>query len=71
MGVLHARADELESARAFGAPRAIGIALRTAALVEGDGEGLGLLREAVAVLEGSGARLEHARTLVELGAALR
>ncbi|MDQ4048972.1 MAG: LuxR C-terminal-related transcriptional regulator, partial [Actinomycetota bacterium] len=64
-------ADELESARAFGAPRAIGIALRTAALVGGHGDGVGLLREAVAVLEGSGARLEHARTLVELGAALR
>ena len=61
--------DELRAARRFGAPRALGIALRTAALVADDG--VEQLREAVAVLETSEARLEHARTLVELGSALR
>jgi DNA-binding NarL/FixJ family response regulator len=40
-------------------------------LVEGGKAGLGLLREAVEVLAGSEARLEHAHALVDLGAALR
>ena len=40
-------------------------------LVEGGKAGIGLLREAVEVLAGSEARLEHARALVDLGAALR
>jgi DNA-binding CsgD family transcriptional regulator len=60
-------ADELERARRFGAPRALGIALCTTARAEDD---LELLREAVAVLEGSAARLELARALVQLGVAL-
>lgn len=60
--------EEVELARSFGAPRAFGIALRTAALVQGDEE---MLREAVAVLEDSPAPLELARTRVELGAAMR
>jgi DNA-binding CsgD family transcriptional regulator len=63
--------DELELARAWGAPRALGRALRVAGLVEGGQEGLVLLREAVEVLEGSPARLELAKALTELGAALR
>jgi DNA-binding NarL/FixJ family response regulator len=40
-------------------------------LVEGGKAGIGLLREAVEVLAGSEARLEHARAIVDLGAALR
>jgi tetratricopeptide (TPR) repeat protein len=36
-----------------------------------DGDGLNLLRDAARVLEGSPRRLEHARALVDLGAALR
>ena len=40
-------------------------------LVEGGASGEKLLHEAVAVLETSQARLEYARALVELGAALR
>src|SRR5919106_1194494 len=63
--------EELELARSWGAPRALGRALRVAGLVEGGQEGLGLLREAVEVLEGSPARLELAKALTELGAALR
>ena len=62
---------ELDDARRLGAARTIGIALRTIGLLEGDDDGIALLREAVEVLADSPARLEHARTLVELGAALR
>jgi DNA-binding CsgD family transcriptional regulator/tetratricopeptide (TPR) repeat protein len=64
-------AEELELARAWGAPRALGRALRVAGLAEGGDAGLALLREAADVLEPSPARLEHAKALVELGAALR
>jgi ATP/maltotriose-dependent transcriptional regulator MalT len=45
--------------------------LRTAGLVEGGADGIDLLRQAVETLESSPARLEHARALVDLGAALR
>jgi DNA-binding CsgD family transcriptional regulator len=60
----------LSAARSFGAARALGIALRTDALVAAL-DRVDELREAVEILEKSEARLEHARTLVELGAALR
>jgi DNA-binding CsgD family transcriptional regulator len=63
--------EEVELARSFGAPRAIGIALDAAGLVEGKERGIALLSEAVEVLESSGADLEHARALTDLGAALR
>ena len=63
--------EEVELARAWGAPRPIGVALRTRGLVEGGAEGIETLRESLAVLEGSSAKLERARTLVELGAAMR
>jgi DNA-binding CsgD family transcriptional regulator len=55
----------------FGAPRALGIALRTAGLARGWQEGITLLRESVAALDSSPALLERARSLAELGAALR
>ncbi|MDP8907904.1 MAG: LuxR C-terminal-related transcriptional regulator, partial [Chloroflexota bacterium] len=64
-------ANELALARAFGAPRAIGIALRAQGLLERGEAQLELLTQAVAVLERSSARLEHARALVDLGAATR
>jgi DNA-binding CsgD family transcriptional regulator len=64
-------ADELRRAEAFGAPRAIGIALRAHALVGPRAEQLTGLGRALAVLEPSVARLEHARVLVDLGATLR
>jgi DNA-binding CsgD family transcriptional regulator len=62
---------ELELARAFGAPRAIGIAERTLGLVLGNERGIEAMRASAATLERSPARLEHVRTLVDLGAALR
>jgi DNA-binding CsgD family transcriptional regulator len=62
---------ELAIARRWGDPRAIGASLRVLGLVEGGKAGIGLLREAVEVLAGSEARLEHARAPVDLGAALR
>jgi DNA-binding CsgD family transcriptional regulator len=64
-------AEELALARRWGDPYAIGASLRMLGLVEGGTAGIGLLREAVEVLAGSQARLEHARALVDLGAALR
>jgi DNA-binding CsgD family transcriptional regulator len=79
--VLHAagRRDEalpfaleaVDRAREWGAPPALGFALRVLGLVEGGASGEKLLHEAVAVLEGSQSRLEYAKALVELGAALR
>jgi DNA-binding CsgD family transcriptional regulator len=63
--------EELALARRWGDPIAIGASLRARGLVEGGTAGIGLLREAVEVLAGSEARLEHARALVDLGAALR
>jgi DNA-binding CsgD family transcriptional regulator len=63
--------EELALARRWGDPRAIGASLRVLGLVDGGEEGIGRLREAVGVLAGSEARLEHARALVDLGAALR
>lgn len=64
-------AEEVALARQWGAPRALGKALRAAGLVDGGEAGLSLLHEAVEVLEDSPAVLERARALTELGAALR
>ncbi len=63
--------EELEVARVWGAPRALGAALRAAGLVQGGKRGLALLQEAVEVLASSPAKLEHAKARTELGAALR
>src|SRR6202020_1297950 len=62
--------EEVELARAFGAPRALGVALRAAGLVAAGDRGEALLREAIAVLAGPDTRLEHARAQADLGAAL-
>jgi DNA-binding CsgD family transcriptional regulator len=62
---------ELADVRVFGAPRALGIALRVAGLARGGPEGLALLHESAAALDDSPALLERARSLAELGAALR
>jgi ATP/maltotriose-dependent transcriptional regulator MalT len=63
--------DDLELARRWGAASGVGVALHAVALVGGDTTSVTRLREAVEVLEGSPARLEHARALTDLGAALR
>ena len=63
--------EELELSQRWGAARTIGISLRALGLVEGGRTGEQLLREAVDVLADSPARLEYARALVDLGAALR
>jgi DNA-binding CsgD family transcriptional regulator len=64
-------AEEVALARAYHGPRALGVALRAVGLAEGGRRGIEPLREAVRVLEGSGARLERARAMADLGAALR
>jgi DNA-binding CsgD family transcriptional regulator len=62
---------ELEDAVAFKAPRRHGIALATAGKLDPGEAGLTCLRDAVETLERCGARLERARSLAELGIALR
>jgi DNA-binding CsgD family transcriptional regulator len=61
----------LREAHVWNTPRAIGMALRANARLCEGGTRVELLREAAAVLEASPARVEHARALVDLGAALR
>jgi DNA-binding CsgD family transcriptional regulator len=63
--------EELESARAFGAPRALGVALRAAGVVAGGDHGASLLREAIDAFERGEARLERARAIADLGAMRR
>ncbi|MFS8095743.1 AAA family ATPase [Lentzea alba] len=63
--------EEVELARAWGAPRALGMALRAAGRVTAGTAGRTLLEEAVRVLRSSPARLELARALVDLGVVLR
>ena len=63
--------EELELAGAFGAPRALGVALRAAGVVAGGDSGASLLREAVEAFDRGDAGLERARALTDLGALLR
>jgi len=63
--------EEVELANRWGAPRPLGVALRAAGLVEAGTDGLRLLRESVETLAASPAQLERAKSLTELGAALR
>jgi DNA-binding CsgD family transcriptional regulator len=62
---------EVGFARSWGAPRPLGRALRILGTLEGGAAGLASLREAVALLEDSPARLERAHALAALGAAVR
>jgi DNA-binding CsgD family transcriptional regulator len=64
-------AIELEAAYRFEGSGYIGQMLRLSGMVNEPGAGLELLRESVDVLASSVFRLEYARSLVELGAALR
>jgi len=70
-GALRTARAELALAERWGAPRALGRALRVVGQLTGGADGLDLLRRSVDVLDGSPARLEGARSLAELGAALR
>ena len=66
--------EELALARAFGAPRAISVALRAVAHAEAHGaieDQVALLEEAVALVATSEARLELCRAQLELGTVLR
>jgi DNA-binding CsgD family transcriptional regulator len=62
--------EELEPARRWGAPATVGRALRVLGMLERE-RGLAHLEEAVRVTEGTPARLEHAKALTALGAAVR
>ncbi len=54
-----------------GGQRGVGIALRVKGLIAGGEEGVEALRRSVELLADTRARLQHAESLVELGAALR
>jgi DNA-binding CsgD family transcriptional regulator len=61
---------DLERARAFPAPWALGVALHTAGVVAGGDRGVDLLREALDAFASCGAQLELAHVNASLGAAL-
>ena len=64
-------ARELAAAEAFGAPRRYGVALSICGMLDPGPLGLERLGEAVARLDATPARLDHARALVNLGVGLR
>lgn len=63
--------EELELARRWGTARAVGVALHAAGVAHGDDEGIELLFRAARTLQVARAPVEHARSLIDLGAALR
>ena len=63
--------DQLDRARAFGAPSAVGRALIAVAAVEARAPAVSTLEEAVSILGDSPARLDHARAIVALASAVR
>ena len=62
---------ELADARRFGVAESEGASLRTLGVVIGGANGIEALRQSVAGLQDAEGRLEHARSLLALGAALR
>jgi tetratricopeptide (TPR) repeat protein len=62
--------DELADARRYAIPEAEGASLRTLGMIVGGAEGVAALQASVAVLDRAEGRLEHARSLLELGIAL-
>ncbi len=62
--------EDIERAREYGAPRALGLALRTAGRIAAGDRGIALLREAEEVLVASPALLELAHARADLGALL-
>ena len=63
--------EELAAAYDWGTPAGIGTAQRLMGLLTSGDEAIALLQDAEAALADSPARLEHARALIDLGAALR
>lgn len=63
--------EELAIAQRWGAAPTVAACLRTLGNALGGDEGEDLLREAVGIAADSPARIQHARALVDLGAALR
>jgi DNA-binding CsgD family transcriptional regulator len=63
--------EQIELAREFQVDREHGMALRALGLVVGGRDGISHLEQSIRVLASCPARLEHARALVDLGAALR
>jgi DNA-binding CsgD family transcriptional regulator len=63
--------EQVALAQSFGAPGMLGTALRALGVVRGGEEGIATLGEATESLRRSPLRLEYARALVDLGAALR
>jgi DNA-binding CsgD family transcriptional regulator len=63
--------DELSDARRYAIPEAEGASLRTLGLIVGGADGIEALQDSVTVLDRAEGRLEHARSLLELGVALR
>jgi hypothetical protein len=69
-----AAAEEVDAARQWGAPAAVGASLRalgTALDADGSPDCLKVLENAAAATAASSARLEHAKNLTALGSALR
>ncbi len=64
-------AEELELAKRWGTGRAIGVALCALGIAHGDADGVDLLAQSVSALRDASAPVAYARSLVELGAALR
>ncbi len=64
-------AEAVAIGREWGARWPLGCALRAAAVAEPGPDAIDLFREAIVLLEGAPAHLEHARTLLEHGSALR
>lgn len=64
-------AQTLEGARRWGTPGAMGQAQRIRGHLADGSDAIDLLRDATDLLERSPARLEHARALIDVGAALR
>ena len=62
--------EELELARAWGSPGTVGRVLRTLGRTRGKA-GMKDIQDAIDVLEGTPARLEHARAVAALGTAIR
>jgi transposase/DNA-binding CsgD family transcriptional regulator len=63
--------EELAASRDWGTPGTIGPALRLMGLLSSGEDAIALLRDAAGALGDSPAHLEHARALIDLGAALR